>query len=76
MAEEGMDAEMDRLKARFPTWNVRRGDGLTIATRNDRRAVSEAELKAGLALTLIADRYSATLEDQLLRQARIESELS
>jgi hypothetical protein len=69
------DHELDRLKEMHPEWIFWKARaGGVCATRN--RDLSNAEIYAGLAMTLISMRHFADLATQLAEQDRIESSLT
>ncbi|GAA0936054.1 hypothetical protein GCM10009550_01540 [Actinocorallia libanotica] len=58
---------LDRLRAEYPGWSIR-WDGWWTAVRKDRRTLTDTELSAGMAMTLMED----TLHD--LREALEQQE--
>jgi hypothetical protein len=70
------DQDLAELRRRYPAWRTRRpaNASYVIATRNDRAHLTEEELTAGLAMTLIED-TAEELRDALAAQLRIERTL-
>ena len=70
------DRERAELKAQYPGWHIRRPKMLAceIATRVDRRGLSDSETYAGMAMTLIAE-TTGELAGRLAEQVEIEAAL-
>lgn len=69
------DSRLAEFQGAWPQWRVwRTTAGTLMATR--RRDLSDAELAAGLAMTLPAGVCGPSLPDQLAEQAAIEERLS
>jgi hypothetical protein len=64
--------EWDGLQRRYPAWRIRQTSGgeSLIATRMDRRALTDKELGAGLCMTLVED-----TPDRLVRALVTQTEL-
>ena len=70
------DPDLTELRRSYPAWRTRRpaNASYVIATRSDRVHLTEEELTAGLAMTLIEDTLDE-LREALAVQLRIERAL-